>query len=116
METITSTIGTLICGSSSRGSINTANTPSNTDVMMTSGVSLESMNARAMRPAMPSDPEVGIGFSDFIDSGLGLRRQSAAATALSKFGGRVYFGELSPKRCRASLATAVQNLAVVRMI
>jgi hypothetical protein len=45
METITSTIGTLICGSSSRGSSTTAAAPSKTDAMTTSGVSLESMNA-----------------------------------------------------------------------
>ena len=45
METITSTIGTLICGSSSRGSIITANTPSSSDAMTMSNVSLESMNA-----------------------------------------------------------------------
>ena len=63
IETSTSTIGTLICGSSSRGSIHTANTPSNTDVMMMSGVSLESMKARAMRPAMP-----GCSADDLADS------------------------------------------------
>ncbi len=53
METSTSTIGTLICGSSSRGSITTANTPSSSDAMTMSSVSLESMNDCAMRPAMP---------------------------------------------------------------
>jgi hypothetical protein len=53
METITSTIGTLICGSSSRGSSTIAAAPSKTDAMTTSGVSFESMNAAAMRPAMP---------------------------------------------------------------
>src|SRR6266511_3078588 len=55
MDTSTSTIGTLICGSSSRGSISTAASPSSTEVTMTSGVSLESINVRAMRPAMPSE-------------------------------------------------------------
>ena len=53
IATITSTIGTLICGSSSRGSMMTANKPSSTEVMTTSGVSFESMNAWATRPAGP---------------------------------------------------------------
>ncbi len=53
METSTSIIGTLICGSSSRGNNTMADTPSSTEVMITSGVSFESMNARAMRPARP---------------------------------------------------------------
>src|ERR1017187_1372597 len=53
MDTSTSTIGTLICGSSSRGSITTANTPSSSDAMTMSSVSLESMNDCATRPAMP---------------------------------------------------------------
>src|ERR1039457_4390804 len=53
MDTSTSTIGTLICGSSSRGSITTANTPSSSDAITISSVSLESMNDCAMRPAMP---------------------------------------------------------------
>ena len=53
METSTSIIGTLICGSSSRGRSATAATPSSTDVTMISGVSLELMNERAIRPAMP---------------------------------------------------------------
>src|ERR1017187_1665052 len=44
MDTSTSTIGTLICGSSSRGSITTANTPSRRDAMTMSSVSLELMN------------------------------------------------------------------------
>src|SRR5881394_3758216 len=55
METSTSTIGTLICGSSSRGSTSTAASPNSTEVTITSGVSLESMNVFAMRPAMPSE-------------------------------------------------------------
>ena len=70
IETSTSIIGTLICGSSSRGSINTADTPSSTEVMMISGVSLESMNARAMRPAGPARAEVEIVFSDIIAANL----------------------------------------------
>src|SRR5487761_2072478 len=53
MDTSTSTIGTLICGSSSRGSITTANPPSSSDAMTISSVSLESMNVCAMRPARP---------------------------------------------------------------
>jgi hypothetical protein len=48
MATITSTIGTLICGSSSRGSMTTAAAPSSTEAMTTSGVSLESMNAAGL--------------------------------------------------------------------
>ena len=59
METRTSTMGTLICGSSSRGSRMTAASPSNTEVMTTNGVSLELMNPRAMRPAMPSGSPTG---------------------------------------------------------
>ena len=53
MDTSTSTIGTLICGSSSRGSMTTANTPSNSDAMTINSDSLESMKDCAMRPAMP---------------------------------------------------------------
>ena len=53
MATMTSIIGTLICGSSSRGSKTTAAAPSSTEATMISGVSLESINAAAMRPAMP---------------------------------------------------------------
>ena len=53
IDTMTSTIGTLICGSSSRGSSTIAAAPSSTEAMMISGVSLESMNAAAMRPATP---------------------------------------------------------------
>src|SRR4051812_15279685 len=54
METSTSTIGTLIWGSSSRGNMMIAAAPSRTEVMMINGVSLESMKARATRPAKPS--------------------------------------------------------------
>src|SRR5580765_5889424 len=54
IPTSTSIIGTLICGSSSRGSISTAANPSSSEVTITSGVSLESINVCAMRPAMPS--------------------------------------------------------------
>ena len=55
MFTITSTIGTLICGSSSRGSKTIAAMPSRTAATMISGVSFESMKARAIRPATPLD-------------------------------------------------------------
>ena len=53
METITSIIGTLICGSSSRGSNQTAATPRRTELMIISGVSFESIKAPAIRPAIP---------------------------------------------------------------
>ena len=53
MRTNTSTIGTMICGSSSRGSATTAMPPSASDARMTSGVSFELMNAAARRPAAP---------------------------------------------------------------
>ena len=49
----TSTIGTTICGSSSRGSPTTAKAPSASDAMMNSGVSLEWRNAPASLPAAP---------------------------------------------------------------
>jgi len=52
--TKTSIIGTMICGSSSRGSRSTAPMPSKTAAAMMSGVSLELMNACARRPAGPS--------------------------------------------------------------
>ena len=45
IATITSSIGTWICGSSSRGSIRTAKAPSSTEANTMSGVSLESMKA-----------------------------------------------------------------------
>src|SRR5678815_4973065 len=54
IETSTSIIGTLIWGSSSRGNMMIATAPSSTEVMMINGVSLESMKARATRPAKPS--------------------------------------------------------------
>ena len=53
ISTKTSTIGTMICGSSSRGSAITARTPSAIDATMKSGVSLEWMKAAATRPARP---------------------------------------------------------------
>jgi len=53
MATVTSIIGTLICGSSSRGSRSTANTPSRIEAMIAIGVSFESMNCAASRPANP---------------------------------------------------------------
>src|SRR5512135_2613764 len=52
--TMTFAIVTLICGSSSRGVTSTANRPSNSAVMPSSGVSSLSRNRRAMRPLMPS--------------------------------------------------------------
>ena len=73
MATSTSIIGTLICGSSSRGSMMIAAAPSSTDVMTTSGVSFESMNAaRAMRPARLMNPTfVGVASVKLGDSGPG---------------------------------------------
>ena len=53
MATKTSTIGTMICGSSSRGSATTARVPSAIEARMKSGVSLEWMKAAAIRPATP---------------------------------------------------------------
>jgi hypothetical protein len=44
-ETITSIMGTMICGSSSLGSSRTAATPSAMDAMRKRGVSLELMKA-----------------------------------------------------------------------
>ena len=60
MATSTSIIGTLICGSSSRGRSKVAAVPSRIEVMMSSGVSLESMNVWAMRPAIPRRGECGL--------------------------------------------------------
>ena len=54
MRTKTSLIGTMICGSSSRGSFHTASAPSSTEATSRSGVSFEWMNVLAMRPAGPS--------------------------------------------------------------
>jgi len=51
---ITSTIGTLICGSSSRGSRTMAPRPRRIEVTTRSGVNFESIKARAMRPAKPN--------------------------------------------------------------
>ena len=53
MSTNTSIIGTMICGSSSRGSASTAYTPSSSDATMTSGVSFEWMKAAGQAPATP---------------------------------------------------------------
>ena len=52
--TKTSIIGTMICGSSSRGSFHTAKAPSSNEPAITSGVSLESIQAWANFPAGPS--------------------------------------------------------------
>jgi len=49
----TSTIGTLICGSSSRGSIKIENTPSRIDARTTMGVSFDVAKTAAKRPARP---------------------------------------------------------------
>src|SRR3954469_13440909 len=62
--TITSTIGTTICGSSSRGVSATAPRPSRIDAITIKGVSLLERNARARRPAGPSgawcrSPDIG---------------------------------------------------------
>ena len=53
MSANTSTIGTMICGSSSRGSATTASAPSAIEARMKSGVNLEWMNAAAIRPEKP---------------------------------------------------------------
>ncbi len=64
--TSTSTTGTLICGSSSRGKITAAPSASSTESTMRSGVSFELTNAFAIRPASPSDGHA--------DVELGLQR------------------------------------------
>src|ERR1035438_706240 len=51
--TKTSTMGTTICGSSSRGSFHTAKTPSNSDPTITRGVSFDLIQALANLPAKP---------------------------------------------------------------
>src|SRR6516164_6897054 len=51
--TKTSTIGTMICGSSSRGVVSTETRPSTTAATTPSGVSGELMAFAASRPAMP---------------------------------------------------------------
>jgi hypothetical protein len=48
-----STIGTLICGSSSRGSDVSAITPTSSDAIRMSGVSGDRMNAAVIDPEMP---------------------------------------------------------------
>ena len=53
MVTMTSIMGTLICGSSSRGSISTAKRPSSSAAATRMGVSFESMKSDDMRPAKP---------------------------------------------------------------
>src|SRR5512146_2749651 len=52
--TNTSSMGTTICGSSSRGVCHTANPPSSRAAMMARGVSFEAMNACATLPAARS--------------------------------------------------------------
>ena len=52
--TKTSTIGTMICGSSSRGSFHTAKAPSSSEPAITSGVSFDPIQAWANLPAGPS--------------------------------------------------------------
>ena len=54
MSTNTSIMGTMICGSSSRGSAITAKAPSAIEATMKSGVKREFANAAARRPAAPS--------------------------------------------------------------
>src|SRR5690349_679506 len=49
----TSAIGTMICGSSSRGVTSTANRPSNNAPRMNSGVSLLVRKSAAIRPDSP---------------------------------------------------------------
>ena len=53
MLTKTSSMGTTICGSSSRGVCQILNRPSKSAATITSGVSGETMNACAMVPARP---------------------------------------------------------------
>ena len=53
MGTMTSTMGTTICGSSSRGVRKTAARPSNSDAMTISCVSLLRRKVCATRPAKP---------------------------------------------------------------
>jgi hypothetical protein len=50
----TSTMGTTICGSSSRGVSTTATTPSRTEARTMTGVSFDDRKGRARRPASPS--------------------------------------------------------------
>ena len=52
--TKTSIIGTMICGSSSRGNFQTAKTPKQQEPTIRSGVSLEEIHAWAKVPAGPS--------------------------------------------------------------
>src|SRR5690625_3930474 len=66
ISTKTSIIGARICGSSSRGSISVAATPSSTAEIISSGVSFESTN-RAANP--PANPRAG-DFSSFISNPL----------------------------------------------
>ena len=47
ISTKMSIIGTMICGSSSRGSFQTAKAPIRSEAVMNSGVSLESIQPRA---------------------------------------------------------------------
>ena len=51
--TNTSIMGTMICGSSSRGSFHTAKAPISSAAQINSGVSLDAIQARAKRPAGP---------------------------------------------------------------
>ena len=73
MPTKTSIIGTMICGSSSRGSIHTEKAPISSEAPMNSGVSLELIQARATRPAMPSG-----GRSCFGASSIQVARSGSA--------------------------------------
>ncbi len=54
ISTKTSIIGTMICGSSSRGSFQIEKTPTASEATMISGVSFELMKAWASLPAIPS--------------------------------------------------------------
>ena len=60
IPTNTSTMGTLIWGSSSRGSIWTAKIPSKMDAIIAIGVSFESMKNEANRPARPGGVGEGV--------------------------------------------------------
>src|SRR3990167_8463290 len=59
MTTI-STIGTEICGSSSRGKAPSATSPAASAARMKSGVSDEAIKALVRRPAMPKGPDLNL--------------------------------------------------------
>ncbi|GIX31691.1 MAG: hypothetical protein KatS3mg124_2163 [Porticoccaceae bacterium] len=87
MDTITSIIGTLIWGSSSRGNMSTANAPNKTEVTTSRGVSFESMNDRASRPAKPKPPWGEVGFTGgSLMAVPGRRGSKGLATRAARYG------------------------------